>query len=95
MVPPGVLWVVRDVDAYCNPGATGIAELLISEWSTGAAWIFWEWAQTVREARQWQGRRVIPYSQGTGGFYVANNFGEPVDVHVSGYELADPSAAAP
>ena len=82
-VPAGVLWIVRDVDVYCNAPLGGARFTFMGELGQ-AIWTA-VWAPNTTSAQQWRGRQVFE----TGTLFSVKA-DEPTDVTVSGYVLTLP-----
>lgn len=94
-VPPGYLWIMRDIDVYGNMTIDRTADILVSELFSDATIAWFHFDLGERRHDQWVGRQVIPYTQGLGGLQIRNEETGPCDVSISGYVLSDPSATAP
>lgn len=84
-VPPGYIWILRDLDLY-NGGGLGSAELFLVG-SSGQA-IYWARQTPGSDASvfQWRGRQVIEGGQSV----TVNVTSGDWDVSLSGYVLSQP-----
>jgi hypothetical protein len=91
-VPPGKRWIVRDIDAYCNVGEVGDAELYVGDFNRALTFWYQAWFPPIQPTepgfiRQWRGRQVIDYADGAGVLKIVQQGTTGIDVMISGYEL--------
>lgn len=79
--PPGMIWVVREVDVYSSAPVTP-SNLFLEDAVTGGAWWHVNVSPTQAGSSQWQGRQVF----GPRGFVVNPSTGS-WDVRICGYQL--------
>jgi len=89
-VPAGFVWVLRAVDVYADVSDLDRVDFFVSEASTDAAIVWFNWSSAEQNAKHWEGRQVIPELGGAGGLRIKNDGGQGCDVSVSGYELSLP-----
>jgi hypothetical protein len=83
LVPPGKVWIVRDIDAYSNPGLVD-AVLYVQDISPGFLFAIAKVGIGSQNVVQWRGRQVIDAAGQ--GLQIESNAG-PWTWRVSGYEL--------
>jgi len=81
-VPAGEVWVVRDIDAYNNAGAS-MSDIYFVDSVSNGTFFYGKVAAASKDTVQWRGRQVFTFG---GGAYVNPN-GSNWDVRVSGYRL--------
>jgi hypothetical protein len=94
-VPTGKVWILRDIDCYCNVGELGTGEIYIRDWSYGNTFWHHVWWPNIGSTANtlwagWQGRQVIPWEDGAGILSILQSGDTAVDVRISGYELTPP-----
>lgn len=82
-VPPGLIWIVRDIDAFFGGGLSGDACNFVG--SLGQTFAYFSYIALISTGFTWRGRQVFNPGQ-TFGFVS----GEGVDVTISGYQLTLP-----
>jgi len=82
VVPPGEVWVVRNVDAYvAAPLLT--TQLLLKDKDSSAAWLSFASEAGTSRSFQWEGRQAYEEEMGL----VIDAVDHPWDVRVTGYKL--------
>ena len=86
IVPPGFIWILRDIDAYGNMGVFDTAHLFVTG-GAGQTIVWMDWPNDSQSHQQWQGRQVL----NAGDQLQVENLGSaPIDVSISGYSLTAP-----
>lgn len=86
-MPPGVLWVIRDVCVYRNNlTANTLTFALLDE---NVTWLAYVDEIDAQGSSHWEGRLVIPPGA-PGGFKIVADGAGAFDVVVSGYKLQTP-----
>jgi len=83
VVPPGVVWVVRDIDAFFGGGVSGGA--LNVTGTLGQTFAYFPYTGLVSSSFEWRGRQIFDAGDAWG--FVS---GAGVDLTISGYELSLP-----
>lgn len=79
-VPPGEVWILRDLDMYCNNGGVSPSDAFLRGALGQAIW--WNSNAPGSNYASWRGRQVL--NEGEHFFWSS---GSPCDVTVSGYQL--------
>jgi hypothetical protein len=84
-VPVGKVWIVRDVDIYCNSGGSPstIFMQILAPPPTKPAFFAGKIAAATSDSVQWRGRQVLH----AGEYLQCDPNGSTCDVTVSGYEF--------
>jgi len=83
VVPAGVVWIIRDIDAFFGGGVSGAAANWLNP--TGGTFAYFPFVGLESSAFEWRGRQCFQP-----GEHFAFVSGEGVDVMVSGYVLTLP-----
>jgi hypothetical protein len=86
--PPGVVWVLRDVQVYNGNTLTFALQFQLYDAVSDALLIVAQWTPGQSGPFQWQGRIVIPYGESFNWFTVSEGGAAGVDVYVGGYTLS-------
>jgi|SRR5215471_7722245 len=89
-VPTGKVWVVRNIDCYCNNSSPDWAQVYVGDFNRGLTFWWHHWDGLEQGVGNWEGRQAIPWEDGAGVLKVFVLEPQAIDVSITGYELTSP-----
>ena len=88
--PPGLLWIIRDIQVYNGNATTLGLDWRLGHIPTLARLVSWFAADSSKSSFQWTGRLVIKYPELIDFDCTSLEGAAGVDVYCGGYELTLP-----